>query len=312
MFKSKVTGRARMVEQFYSIIGRGNPGLVFVTHDIAAEDADVGQHAMANLLEFKDVAREIIFVKTNGLLGYLLIKAEDGSLQDEVPAEVAADKTIPDPHGTRLQPAIGCIRCHVLEDGRGWRYARNHVRRMAGGFIDIIGDRNFKNQRDNEFVRLAGLYSGNFELETLPAARNQHAMAIMRCTGPWDSAAKNQSDIAKVAGDKLASIYAYNYQDIYPSDILREHGLKSDEIDAVTVARAIEEAREDDLALDETEARAMLTLRRVLPPIQIAVDSAIPPEDFRIAASLKGIPIGRIDRDLTFSFVATRIAKAKR
>lgn len=288
IFRSGVTGKPRRIDILRTLAGRDNQGIVSFTHDLKDEDIDIGTHPIMNLVDFKDAAREVLFEKLNGLQSGVLFNGE-GVRQDEVPPDVAADTTIPSPYGTRLEPFIGCLRCHFKEDG--WRVSNNDVKRLLGGPLDTFGDRS--NPNTPEVIdRLAGLYAGDLEFKIFPRARNDYASAVLRATGPWKRS-KDQTNIIKLANEKISEIYKrYQYTEITPVIALEELG--------------------QDSKADLRKLLPPVDLRKYLPPnLRFLIQDDFVREDPRIGALLKGISINRSDWDLIYSSVATRIRKPK-
>ncbi len=282
VFRSNITGRPRRADFLRTLASRDGQSIVSVTHDIKQANIDVGVHPIFNLLDFKDDARELIAEKANGLHLFALFD-NNGKRQDEAPPDVAVDHTIPAPHSTRLQPAIGCIRCHGPDSG--WRVVHNDAKKLLGGLLDV-----FPSRKADEIDRLAGLYSGDVELKLLPRGRDDYAQAILRATGPF-KASKNQTDIAKLSAERLANTWkVYWYDLVGPSQALDELGIKHD------------------------PKKAVETLRKLIPPPLAIEGDLVPhvPEDPRIGGLLVGLSIGRSDFDLVFSFLASRMKVAKK
>jgi len=277
MFKSGVTGRPRRADFLRTLAGLDSQSIISVTHDLRHEDVDIGVHPVMNLLKFKDAARETIFEKSNGLHGFALFDG-NGKRQDEVPPDIAVDHTVPAPHSTRLQAAIGCIRCHAKEGG--WRFCRNDAKSLLGNLLDIFPERNI-----DDVSRLSGLYAGDVERKLLPRGRDDYASAILRATGPWKAARADQTDTVQVSGQYLSSVFQQYWYD---------------EIDASRALIA--------LGHQPDGANSAKKLRALLPPVNLIVNGRVP-EDPRIAALLVGITVMRPDFDLTYSFMATRISQ---
>lgn len=283
VFKSRITGKPRRIDFLKTLASRDAQSLYITTHDLKTQSVDIGQHPIMNLLKFKDDAREAIWEIPNGLLGYAIFDGE-GALQDEVPPDVAADTTIPAPYGTRLQPAISCIRCHKTT--RGWQPVQNDVKRLLGKFLDVFDDRN-QRYRDDAVVRIAGLYAGDPEFKLLPRGRDDYSSSVLRATGPWEKS-KDQTDVAERVSDKLRDIYArYNYEPIDASRALFDLGLGE---------------------VDQKDAPDKL--REVLPPLSIFSEGVIK-EDPRIGALMAGLSINRVDWDLVYTFAAARKQRAE-
>lgn len=283
VFRSGITGKARRIDFLKTLASRDSQSLYVVTHDLKAQDIDIGQHPILNLLKFKDAAREAIYEMSNGLLAYVIFNGE-GALQDEVPPDVAADTTIPSPHGTILQPAISCIRCHKTT--RGWQPVQNDVKKLLSKFLDVFDDATQKRQ-DEAVVRIAGLYAGDPEFKLLPRGRDDYSSAVLRATGPWKKS-KDQTDVAERVSDKLREVYAdHNYRLVDASRALVELGVSG---------------------VDEKDAPARL--QKLLPPVPI-FDGGLIREDPRIGALMSGLSINRVDWDLVYAFAAARKQRAE-
>lgn len=285
VFRSGITGKPRRVDLLRTLATRENQGLILITHDLKAQDIDIGTHPIMNLLDFKDAAREVIWETLLGLHGFALFNG-NGELQDVVPADVAIDHTVPIPNRAELQPAIGCIRCHAKESG--WRILTNDVKKLTKG-VDILNDTSQKNKDPADLIdRLAGLYSGDLENKLLPRARDDYNSAILKATGPWKKS-KDQTDLARLSGQKMGDIYAdYWYAQVDAKKALLDlgHNVK-----------------------DSKEAAVLLT--KLLPPVPLVTGDGYIPEDPRIVALKVGLEINRSDYDLVYSFVADRIAITK-
>lgn len=285
VFKSGITAKPRFVEILPTLVSLNSQAIVALTGDNFDEDIDIDRHPLMNLLKPKVRAREVIFVKANGLHGFALFN-EQGKLQREVPFNVANDTTIPNPHTKRLEPGISCIRCHAQD--RGWRTLTNDVPKLLRPHLDIFGDNAAKRRpADDTINRLVGLYSGNVEQSLLPRARDDYATAVLRATGPWKKSL-DQLDTVELASARLEQIVNdYKYR-------------------PVNAARALLEMGYEFKPGSELEV-----LRELLPPVNVVIDGIIP-EDPRIGALKAGLAINRSDWDLVYSFAATRAAKVKK
>lgn len=291
VFRSNVSGRTRRADVLKTLYSRDGESIVIFTHDTKAQNIDIGQHAIMNLIDFKDDAREVIYVKQTGLHGFVLFNGK-GELQDEVPNDVATDSTIPAPYNNILQPAIGCIRCHASEGG--WRLLKNDVKLLLKDLLDVFNDTSGHNyQKNDQIKRLAGLYAGDPEFKILPRSRDDYASAIQLATGPWNKS-KNQVDITKYASDRIAKIFnEYNYNLIGAKEALLELGVKG--IDKL-----------------KTSKEYRKKLRELLPPVKIITSEGFIPEDPRIGALMVGLEITRTDWDLVYGFAADRLKKGNK
>jgi hypothetical protein len=263
---------------------------VSVTHDVFDEDIDIGRHAVMNLLNFKDRAREVLYERANGLQGSILFNG-DGKRQDEVPFNVANDSTIPRPFTQRLESHIGCLRCHGPFDG--WQPFPNDVRKLTDfrrKGVDIFADLSEKGVSTPDIIdRLAGLYEGEPE-PFLAEARGHYMKAVLKATGPWKTGKADQTEIVKVSSERISEIWAR-----------RNYAL-------VDAKAALEE-----LGVEAPKGKELDRLRQLLPPEVIPGPLPGPPhflpEDPRIGALKAGLGITRVDLDLSYSFMAGRVAK---
>jgi hypothetical protein len=283
IFRSLVTGKPRRVDYFRTLLG-----WCFVTHDVSDEDIDVGQHAIMNLVEFVDFAREVIFTRANGMLGYALFNGR-GTLQEFVPQNVAVDHRIPEPYTNTLQGAVACIRCHG-PDRDGWKPLVNDVKILLARDVGVFGDLVKKDARD----RIRGWYGGEPE-EALEPLRNSYAAAVLRATGTW-KVSPDQTDVVVLASQRVASDWdSYFYRTVGPVEALRELGFDVPLDSAIT---------DGDEARRKQREQAVEHLRILLPPVP--VNGVIVPEDVRIAALKSGLEINRVDWSLVTAFAARR------
>lgn len=114
----KVTEKPGAILAYHGIGGRSgiNGGQVFITFDIFDNTRDPQFLAPQNAVDTKRQAAEVILERANGTHAFFLAN-EKGDRVDSVPDTVASDTEIPGNFTKRLQPAIGCIRCHGPEDG---------------------------------------------------------------------------------------------------------------------------------------------------------------------------------------------------
>ena len=280
MFRSDITGRPRRVDILPTLASGDGASIVSITHDFREQDIDIGQHPILNLLKVKDTAREIIFRRNNGTNGFALTNGE-GALQREAPIDVVSDRTIPNPHPPRLQPALSCISCHDASGDDGWKPLKNDVALLVAAKLDIFGDiTNGDDTIPDTVDRLAGLYTRSLN-KVLQRARDDFAEATLRITGPWKAAKDDQSDVLKTAATEIVqTVYRYRYDLVDPQQALREIGIES------------------------TKEEAITKLKAVLPPGNALL--GIIPEDARIGALKAGVPINRVDWSLIYAAVATR------
>jgi hypothetical protein len=284
VFRSGVTGKPRRVDMLPTLAGRESRGLISVTHDLKAQDIDIDTHPIMNLLDFKDAAREVIFVRVNGLHGFALFNGE-GILQEAVPQDVATDGSIPFPNFQVLQPAISCIRCHASEGG--WRLLENDVKKLTTE-LDIFDDVGSRKSQPDVIDRLRGLYAGDMERKLLPFSRDDYAAAVLQAAGPWKKS-KDQLDVVKVSGGRLAEEFAaYNYNQVDAARALRYLGEESPK--------------------DPKEAKSLL--KKLLPPVPVDAGGFVR-EDPRLGILFAGGRINRTDWDLLAGFLHARLKARK-
>lgn len=292
ILRSAITKKMRRWDLYPLSNYRDGQGVFGLTHDVGDGDIDVGQSAIKNLVLVRDRAREGIFTLPNGLHGFVLINSADGSFANEVPPDVAHDNKIPAGFTQRLQPAIGCIRCHGAHDG--WQPLKNDVLTLLAGYqdgfgnrrrLDIFADTTKKDEPiPGTLARLAGQYAGRADKQ-LMRGRDDYAEAVMRCTGPWKQGG-DQTDVAKRVSAKISDIWAaYNW-------------------DEVNAGRALLE-----MGVEFQPGKQLETLRAVLAPSKDSRIGNITPEDTTIGSLLAGLEVGRREWDLAFSFAATRALK---
>lgn len=283
IFRSDITGKSREVSSFHTPADREGGSWGAITGDVKDADVDIGDRAFANLLSPRREAREAIFPTRTGLNIFALFNG-DGALQDEVPPDIAVDATIPAPYTRRLQPAIGCLRCHYAEGSDGWKSLTNDVTKLMTGRLDIFGDLNAgKHTFTSETIdRLAGLYAGDFS-KNLRRARDDVAEVTLKATGPFKES-DTQADIAKIAGVKMSEMYAeYNYTLVNAKTALA------------------------DMGLDVSEEKSLEVFNQLM-AVDVPVNGIFV-EDVRIAAIGRGIAVDQHDWALVYSKAAERMQR---
>jgi len=271
IFRSGVTGKPRRVDIFRGLGGRSGTGFVSITHDLADADVDPKVHPIRNLLDFKDTAREIIAERNNGLHAFALFNGK-GELQDEVPPNIAVDRTIPAPHTMRLQSAISCIRCHGFDGSDGLKPFDNDVQKLLSNRLDVFGDVKSKEFTSDVLDRLAGLYAGDLR-KPISRAKDDYAESIFKIT---------EGMSVKEAADALGDSFSkYTYDMVSPEKAALELGFK---------------VKKDDAAK---------LLQEVLPQLK-ADESGISPEDPIIGALKTGLSINRVEWEQIYADCAIR------
>ena len=273
IFFSKVTGRPRQMYWFPHPGTRGG-GVVFVTLDPRFKNIDTLSNAMANLLDFKGDAKEVIFTKPNGFHGFALYDGK-GKRQRFAPDDVVSDHTVPPPFRRTLQSAISCERCHAARFGLQDHDNDPH-KVLAAGF-------NIVDKKDQD--RLRELYAWDPKPD-LEIGRMRLAQAVLKATGPWKGS-KDQTDVARLLGDQIAKLYhEYNYELVTPALALRDLGFEVPEGDEEKWLKTL-------LLTDAADDHFRQRLGFV-------------PQDFRLVGLMAGIPITRVDWQLAYSFAQAR------
>lgn len=236
LFRSSVALRKpRQVDLFFGVGVKPSQGipLVTVTHDISIGSVDPEQHPIRNLVDFKDDAREIIVVRSNGLLDYALFNSA-GVLQDDAPPDIVKDSTVPSDHASQLQPAISCIRCHGPHTG--YQPIRNDVRHMMewrdnkGLRLAILGDLGDPSKDPVDILdQLYGRYKARPEL-MLDLARTQYAATV---------ASFSRAKVEELTEYLSARFGAYVYDPVTAQTACYELGFAVAEEDAVELYNTI-------------------------------------------------------------------------
>ncbi len=115
---SNVTSRVRVVKlgQSQGVKPSKGRGLVSITCDLADKPNDPNRNGFQSLLNESFDAFEVILTLSTGQQEFTLWDGKENLLTEAAP-NVATDSTVPKPFNARLQPAIGCIRCHGASEG---------------------------------------------------------------------------------------------------------------------------------------------------------------------------------------------------
>lgn len=289
MARSNITGKPREISSFQTPAARTVGSWGAITGDLADGNIDIGDRPFANLLTPRRDAREAIWPTRTGFNIFAIFNGQ-GDLVDEVPSTgdgkaIASDDTVPSPYVKRLQPAIGCIRCHQTEGSDGWKPITNNIQQLADleGF-DIFGDLSKRRGAlDHQTIaRLQGLYKGDFT-DHLRRARDDNAKVTLRATGPWPDGSPDHTDICKVASRSLTDAFSdYNYKMVDAHTALLEMGLDVPADQAVTMFKSL-------TAIDPGPVPAAVYL-----------------EDTRLALVKAGIPVLRSDWALVYATAMER------
>jgi hypothetical protein len=241
VFRSQVTGKIRAFNVFSGAGGRPevNQGLITMTEDIGDDERDARKNPIRELLRARYTASEVIPERINGLHSFGLFTGNapagglpQGLLQLAVPDDIARDHTVPPPHTARLQPPIGCYRCHNRPDAsRGYIPFNNDVKTMLDATdLDVLGERSDGAPNQDTISRLAGLYSGTLD-KPLRRARDDYSDAVLVATKGLPTTVA-YTEIANVFGD-------YEYKLVTPEMACEELGFKVTEGKAVDVLRKL-------------------------------------------------------------------------
>jgi hypothetical protein len=225
VFRSGVTGKPRRVDLLRGAgvrVSRGT-GLAAITHDVRDKDIDPEKDLTRNLLDAQDFAREVIVETASGFHEYSLWNAQ-GVLQDEVPPDVASDHLIPAPHTKRLQPAIGCIRCHGEQDG--WKPLQNDIQAMLNQTGVTVAADAGKGDQFTNLRKLSSLYSGDLTLP-LMLGRNSYSSVVGRVTK-----FKDVNPVQLASKQVAATFNQYTYELVTPRTFAQLVGYKVPENNA--------------------------------------------------------------------------------
>ena len=278
-------GKPRRIDFFdRSSRTSNNQGLITITQDMFDGDYDAKADPLLNLLEFKVGGSEVIYERNNGPLGYLLFDG-DGNLVNEAPPNLVADFHVPDPYTKRLQPAIGCIRCHSKNGSEGWQPVTNHVRMVMSTMLNAYDDEAGVKQNidvPDTLAKLVRLYDGVMD-KPLRRAREDHSDTIVVTT---DNVVNDKGLPWKFAdvGAALEQRFLYfSYTAITPRFACSELGYHV-----------------------EDEAQAVLLLNRLLGTLPRAAELPVHREDIRLGLLKVNIPINRFQWELVFVDAAVR------
>lgn len=196
---SDVTGKPRRVDMWRTQLTRPSKGtgLIAATFDQRDGAQLTENDPLLNLESFKFAGSEMILELGSGFHEFTLWDNR-GRLVKSVPDDIAADDQIPHPFTKRLQPAVGCIRCHGKHDG--WQPIANRVQdRLVETGLRVIVDPITQE-------RLDGQYGGNVD-EPLRLARNTYDSVVFEATG-----GRGIGQVSKALSDLFAR-YEYMYID---------------------------------------------------------------------------------------------------
>lgn len=213
--QSNVTGKERVVMAWR---GQGvrpsvGTGLVSMTMDMLDENvADSKKSFVRNLLIEEADGYELILEKSSGWHEFTIWDGTE-TLVAEAPPNLVTDRLVPNPHTTRLQGAISCIRCHGGEEG--WKEFESWFPEDEN--FGIAGDSTGDFDPDN-YDRISSLYGGDL-LPVLAAGRDTLATRIFTVTRNDDPAS---------ASAAVAGVYnEYVYGKIKEDSVFSETGAES-------------------------------------------------------------------------------------
>lgn len=221
--------RVIFIRQTEVLVGNGH-AVVFITEDPSNKQQGFENDPFRNALGFRHTAKEVLLEAPNGLLVSLLTN-EQGELQDAAPPDVVSDRMAPGHATTELHAGVAvCLRCHVLEEGRGFRKLGNdlYALRQAGLKVldDVSQSKAFEAQN-----KIAEAYDWQPEDETLPAARRALEQAVFRATGGLS--------IEEGIASLIAPYNAYIYGRVSPAEALASLGIEVAEGDAARKFRKV-------------------------------------------------------------------------
>ena len=284
MFRSDVTGKPRQIDFLPVLNRRVGDGVsgISITHDVRDQDIETIHHAIMTLRKksFQDFAREVIWIDANGLNAYALFNNK-GALQDEVPPDVAADSSIPNPHTKRLQSGISCIRCHESQGHSGWIPVRNDVQTLLERGAKPFGDVSDPNRSIFDTLRELGSQFKGRPDKFLTQARFSNQSAMVDSSGLWPG---KPVDVVTTVSKFLEKSYGeYNFEQVTAKKALIELGFES-----------------------IPPENATKFLQKLLEPDKNSIVMGILPEDIRIFALTHDIPIYRKDWAMIYAFAQFR------
>ncbi len=220
---SNVTSRVRVVKlgQSQGVKPSKGRGLVSITCDLADKPNDPNRNGFQSLLNENFDAFEVIATLSTGQQEFSLWDANENLLKEAAP-NVATDSTVPKPFNARLQPAIGCIRCHGGSEG--YQPLASQFVFDSQGFGRVLGDlsRGLKTQdqfRAYQTIRSRyGASQGEVD-HLLQDGRDSLARQ-------YDYVNLKEAHGAKAAYEATArTINKYWYQQMQAGDVDRELGI---------------------------------------------------------------------------------------
>lgn len=205
---SRVTGGPRAVEWFPIVRARLSlgPGVAFITRDFIENTAKEDRHPGYNLLATYEPggnthdASEAMAVWDT--IEFVLFDGK-GALQDEAPGNVVSDRSVPEPHPTRLQSIRSCVACHIRGNRRMYPEVTDEVSLMLAGGVNVFGELGDPEDRQRQYDKLASLYDGD-PLPVLEMARTTHANAVHYVTA-------GEMSVTEVAGACIKAYDEYYY-----------------------------------------------------------------------------------------------------
>ena len=294
LYRRRVNGKKCRIRWFPSLAARPTDGasVVFITEDLNDRDIDLGEDPIANLIDSRVAAYEVIWVGANGQLGYALFDGA-GTRLDEAADTVASDRLVPSPHTTRLRSAISCIRCHGVEGG--WQDFENDALKLLAERFAVYGDLSELNTPIFETLgRLKGQYSGDpykGGIGLINDLKKQYARSTLAATGTWDKSDKGkQLDLVQLSSARISAMFARErYEPVGAAAALQRLG-----------AKMVDNGKELD------------ALRQLIPKESAPLVNGIRRESPRAMGLLAGLALNAYDFQLEFSFLLDRARRAQR
>ncbi len=220
---SNVTSRVRVVKlgQSQGVKPSKGRGLVSITCDLADKPNDPNRNGFQSLLNESFDAFEVIVTLSTGQAEYTLWDGSENLLKEAAP-NVATDNTVPKPFNARLQPAIGCIRCHA--GAEGLQPLASQFAFDSQGFGRVLADLSHGTKLSDQFKAYQTIRSryGASQGEVdhlLQDGRDSLARQ-------YDFVSLKESHGAKAAYEATArTINRYWYQQLQAGDVDRELGI---------------------------------------------------------------------------------------
>lgn len=297
---SDITGSPRIIVEFPVEVERIGGNRAYISIDVRDQDVDQGDRGFKNARKPRVKGQEAIVPKDNGLRLCLALNG-NGDLVDEVPFQIASDRSVPTPGHTRLQPGKSCIFCHQTDGSDFNKPFRSVAKVLFGrrGKVDVFGELSARRREfdPDTFDLLDAQYLGDFR-KNQSRDRDDTAEVTLAAAslGPdaigWPKSEKAGADVCQLAAKHLEQEYnGYRYKLVDARQALLECGFVVPRDRAVFILNL----------LLQPDGRSEL-FGGVL-----GGNADVIPEDPTLALLLAGESVTRFDFALSYSFLKERI-----